>query len=88
MLPFAFVFLIASLLPIATIRLTTIFMLYALMAAVAIDSFLLYRRLSKLTAARFADKAKGAAYYGMMRSLQMRRWRVPNPQVQRGQFPT
>jgi hypothetical protein len=87
-LPFAVVILVASLVPIPALKLASVFLLYGVVLAVAVDSFLLRRRLSKLTVARFGDKAAGAAGYGMMRSLQLRRTRLPRPQVQRGQFPS
>jgi hypothetical protein len=82
------VILVASLVPIPSIKLASVFLLYGVVLAVAVDSFLLRRRLAKLTLAKFGDKAHGAAGYGMMRSLQLRRTRLPRAQVQRGQFPS
>ena len=39
-------------------------------------------------AERFPDQnQKGAVAYGLMRSLQMRRLRLPKPQVKRGERP-
>jgi hypothetical protein len=43
---------------------------------------------ARLTVAKFGDKAAGAANYGTMRALQIRRTRLPRPQVSRGQYPT
>jgi hypothetical protein len=63
--------------------------LYALLLVVVIDSVLLRRRLKKLTIAKFGEQqSHGAATYGMMRALQIRRTRLPRPQVSRGQYPT
>jgi hypothetical protein len=86
-LPFAVVVLILSIVPIPSLRLLSIVLLYSVVLAVGVDAYLLRRRVTKLTAAKFADKAGGAGGYAMMRSLQMRRTRMPRPQVQRGQFP-
>ena len=49
---------------------------------VAIDGFLLSRRVKKLVAEKFPDQpTKGLGLYGWMRSTQLRRLRAPAPQV-------
>ena len=54
-----------------------------------IDAFLLSRVLKKQLRARFGDDVttKGNVSYGVLRSFQIRRWRLPKPQVARGQTP-
>ncbi len=63
--------------------------LYAIVLLVVVDSVLLRRTLKRRLTEKFgADKAAGAPTYGMMRALQIRRTRLPRPQVKRGQYPT
>jgi hypothetical protein len=50
-----------------------------------IDEFILVRRLKKEVARRFPDEsAKGLTLYTLLRSTQLRRWRLPKPQIARG----
>jgi hypothetical protein len=56
--------------------------MYSAMIWVAIDGFLLSRRVKKLVAEKFPDQpTKGLGLYGWMRSTQLRRLRAPAPQV-------
>jgi hypothetical protein len=86
-LPVAVVVLGLSLAPSPLLKLVSVVALYGMVLVVAVDAFLLRRKLKRETEARFGDKAAGAATYGMMRTLQLRRTRLPRPQVQRGQYP-
>lgn len=55
------------------------------LVGVVIDSFLLRSRIRRMVSARFPDApTKGLVAYGVMRSLQFRRLRLPKPQVKRG----
>jgi Flp pilus assembly protein TadB len=85
---FAVVVLGLSVIPSRIVNVASIVLLYAVVLAVAVDSFLLRRRVGRLTVAKYGDKAAGVGTYAMMRSLQLRRTRLPRPQVQRGQFPS
>ncbi len=59
--------------------------LYGMVIAVALDSFLLRRRVQRLATEKFGETAAaGTGTYAMMRALQLRRGRLPRPQVQRG----
>ena len=50
-----------------------------------IDEIFLVRRLKKEVARRFPDEsAKGLTLYTLLRSTQLRRWRLPKPQIDRG----
>lgn len=50
-----------------------------------IDEFLLVRGIKKEVARRFPDEsAKGLTLYVLLRSTQMRRFRLPKPQIARG----
>lgn len=55
------------------------------LAAIVVDSFLLQRRLKAALSEKFGTAEKGMAYYAIMRALQIRTWRMPKPQVKRGQ---
>ncbi|WP_328995237.1 DUF3043 domain-containing protein [Kribbella sp. NBC_01245] len=57
----------------------------AIILAIGLDWFLLTRGLRKAVAARFPDEpTKGLGFYAVRRTMQMRRWRLPKPMVQRG----
>lgn len=89
-MPFAIVILLGNLVLRASWLAQTVgvLLLYAVMIIVAVDAFLLRRRVTKLVTQRFGtDQAAGVGGYAMMRSLQIRRTRLPKPQVARGQFP-
>jgi Flp pilus assembly protein TadB len=50
-----------------------------------VDEFILVRRLKKEVARRFPEEsAKGLTLYTLLRSTQLRRWRLPRPQIDRG----
>jgi len=58
--------------------------LYATMLAVIADSWYLWRRVQRETTERFgAAEARGVGRYAVMRALQLRKARLPRPQVQR-----
>ena len=55
---------------------------------IILDSIGLAFRLRKALNERFANEPRrGAIAYGLMRTLQMRRLRLPKPQVKRGERP-
>lgn len=74
-----------------TWALTIVFvMVYGLLLIAAVDAFLMWRRLKKKVVAKFgADEApRGLAMYAVMRAFQMRRSRMPRPQIKRGEYPS
>lgn len=54
-----------------------------------VDAFLLARLIRKRMRERFGDDVttRGNVSYGVLRSFQIRRWRLPKPQVARGEAP-
>jgi len=86
-LPLALLVLVMSVIPNRWMQLASVAVLYSMMLAVIVDSFLLRRTLKRETESRFGDKAAGAPGYGMVRALQYRRFRMPRAQVPRGQYP-
>jgi Protein of unknown function (DUF3043) len=57
---------------------------YLLVIAGVLDTFLLWRRTKAKVVAKFGEAPpRGSATYAVMRALQMRRSRLPRPQVER-----
>ncbi|MCB5182093.1 DUF3043 domain-containing protein [Streptomyces antimicrobicus] len=87
-LPLAVVILVLSMIRQPAIQNIALLLWLGVIALIIVDSIGLFIRLRKALAARFPDQPKrGAAAYGLMRTLQMRRLRLPKPQVKRGERP-
>lgn len=88
-LPVALVSILIGFLGVDIARVISLIVLYVMVLAIAVDSYLLQRRIKRVTQAKFGDKGTaGVGTYGLMRALQLRRARMPKPQVNRGQYPT
>jgi hypothetical protein len=88
-MPVALVAVLLGLVGIPTVVLASTLTLYAAVVVVATDSVLLRRRVNRLVAAKFgSQEVPKVGTYAMMRALQIRRSRLPRPQVERGQYPT
>lgn len=63
---------------------------YGVMLLAVLDAFVLWRRLKNRIAVKFppGEVPRGLAMYAVMRSFQIRRMRMPRPQVARGQYPS
>jgi len=73
-----------------SVALLAVFILvYGLIGLGIVDAFLMWRRTKKRIIARFGagQVPQGAAMYAVMRAFQMRRSRLPRPQVKRGAKP-
>ena len=58
----------------------------ATILATTVDTIYLWWRIKKELRARFPEEStKGAVAYGILRSSQLRRLRLPKPQVKRGE---
>ena len=88
-LPVAVIVLIGSAGVLSPAMLYLINLFWALLAlAVVVDSVLLTRKIRKLLLARFPKTVKNPRsyyYYAIMRSLTIRRLRMPAPKVKRGE---
>ncbi len=86
MLPSVLVFLVLSFLPLpAGVKLVLILGFYVYMLLLVGSVILLARRVGRLVATRYPDElTKGVGVYGAMRSMQIRRMRIPRPQVSVG----
>lgn len=87
-LPLAVVILVLSVVRVASLQNIALLLWLVVIVLILVDSFVSVFRLRKKLAERFPDQSrKGAVPYALMRSLQMRRLRLPKPQVKRGERP-
>ena len=65
-------------------------LLYLVVLVTIADALIMWRRLKKRLGVKFGDDAsrRGLAMYAVMRAFQVRRARLPKPQVKHGEFPT
>lgn len=92
--PVALVFmLVALVLPLVRPELTAVLstgmivVLWGGIALCVIDSLFLRKRLRRRLTERFGEVRQGLVGYGIMRAIQIRRFRLPRPQVKHGQMP-
>ncbi|WP_028811380.1 DUF3043 domain-containing protein [Streptomyces flavidovirens] len=87
-LPLAVVILVLSMIRISNIQNIALLLWLGVIVMIVVDSIGLTIRLKKQLNERFPNEPKrGAVAYGLMRTLQMRRLRLPKPQVKRGERP-
>ncbi len=88
MLPIMLLVLLLSFMQTAW-ALTIVFVtVYGLLILSIGDALLMWQRLKRRFAGKFGHPPKGLAMYAVMRAFQIRRTRMPRPQVKRGQWPT
>jgi hypothetical protein len=84
LLPVLIVILVLSLIPQTALLATTIWLI-AIVAPI-LDSVILSGRLRAALAKAFpGESTRGAVMYAVLRSTQLRRWRMPSAQVARGE---
>lgn len=77
--------LLLNVVPIVILRVLSFFVPPLLLVIVAVEGVLISRRVSRLAAERFPDEERrGLGFYAAMRAMQIRRWRIPQPQVKLG----
>ncbi|MFI8187874.1 DUF3043 domain-containing protein [Streptomyces sp. NPDC085946] len=87
-LPMAVVILVLSMVQVPALQNVALLLWLIVIVLIVLDSLVTGFRLKKRLAERFPDDHKrGAVAYALMRSLQMRRLRLPKPQVKRGERP-
>ncbi|WP_245679283.1 DUF3043 domain-containing protein [Actinomadura hibisca] len=80
-----FAIVAVSLLPLGAAKLLSLLIPPVLLAAVFVEGLLISRGVKKLAAERYPNEdAKGAGLYAAMRAMQIRRLRMPAPQVKLG----
>jgi hypothetical protein len=87
-LPLAVTILVLSMMPSPQLKNISLLLWLFVIVMIVIDSIGLGFRLKRDLRARFPDEPKrGALAYALMRTLQLRRMRLPKPQVARGEKP-
>ncbi|WP_327252380.1 DUF3043 domain-containing protein [Streptomyces sp. NBC_01244] len=87
-LPLAVIILVLSMVRVPSIQNIALLLWLGVIALIIVDSIGMFIRLRKALNERFPNEPKrGAVAYGLMRTLQMRRLRLPKPQVKRGERP-
>ncbi|MFE9437845.1 DUF3043 domain-containing protein [Streptomyces sp. NPDC006602] len=87
-LPMAVVILVLSMVRVGALQSIALLLWLVVIVLIVLDSALNGFRLKKRLAERFPDQnRRGAVAYALMRSLQMRRLRLPKPTVKRGERP-
>jgi hypothetical protein len=90
LLPIMLIVLALSLVRQQTIFTISVLLTWASVLAVVVDSVIMWRGLKKRIIAKFGADAvpRGAVAYAVMRVFQLRRQRMPKPQVARGEYPS
>ncbi|SDC21971.1 Protein of unknown function [Streptomyces prasinopilosus] len=87
-LPMAVIILVLSMIRVPQLQNAALLLWLVVIVLIVLDSAVTGFRLKKQLAERFPDdRRRGAVAYALMRSLQMRRLRLPKPQVKRGERP-
>jgi hypothetical protein len=87
-LPLAVVILVLSVVRVPQIQSIALLLWLVVIVLIVLDSAVSGFRLKRRLKERFPDEnTRGAVPYALMRSLQMRRLRLPKPQVKRGERP-
>ncbi|MFI0963588.1 DUF3043 domain-containing protein [Streptomyces sp. NPDC021080] len=85
-LPLAVIILMLSVVPSAVLKNVALLLWLVIIVMIVVDMVVIAIRLRKQLNARFPDEnTKGAVRYALMRTLQLRRLRLPKPQVKRGE---
>ncbi|MEV0258212.1 DUF3043 domain-containing protein [Streptomyces sp. NPDC050732] len=87
-LPIAVIILVMSIVQIPQLQNISLLLWLVVIVLIVVDSVATAFRLKKRLKERFpGENTKGAVAYALMRTLQMRRLRLPKPQVKRGERP-
>ncbi|MFB7501389.1 DUF3043 domain-containing protein [Streptomyces sp. NPDC056161] len=87
-LPLAVIILVLSVVRVPMLQSIALLLWLVVIVLIVLDAAFSGFRLRKRLGERFPDhNRRGAVAYALMRSLQMRRMRLPKPQVKRGERP-
>jgi hypothetical protein len=87
MLPIMLIVLLLSFVRTNWALLLVFVLVYGLILVAIGDAVLMWRRTRRKVEDKFGQAEKGDAWYAIMRAFQMRRTRMPKPQVDRGNPP-
>lgn len=89
LLPIMLLVLLLSFVRTTTAMLIVFFAVYSLVLVAIADGFVMWRRLKRQLVEKFGENAipRGSVMYAVMRAFQIRRSRMPRPQVARGEYP-
>ncbi|HEU5159911.1 MAG TPA: DUF3043 domain-containing protein [Streptosporangiaceae bacterium] len=77
--------LMLNVVPIVLFRLISFFIPPLLLVIVLVEGVVISRKVGRLAAERYPDEdRRGVGFYAAMRAMQIRRWRIPQPQVKVG----
>lgn len=87
--PFAFVVLLMGLVNNPTVQTTVVYVWTSVLLLVVLDTILVGILLGRSLRKDYPDKSdrKGAVSYGVLRALQLRRFRIPPPRIKAGGKP-
>jgi hypothetical protein len=87
--PFAFVVLLMGLVNNPTVQATVVYVWTSVLLLVVLDTILVGLLLGRSLRKDYPDKSdrKGAVSYGVLRALQLRRFRIPPPRIKAGGMP-
>lgn len=74
--------------PASNAQLIIFSLFWVMVVGVAIDTWLMGRKLKRKIAEKFGSIDPGVVWYGCMRAMQFRRLRLPKPMVRRGEWPS
>ncbi|MFJ7749401.1 DUF3043 domain-containing protein [Arthrobacter sp. NPDC097144] len=83
----ALVFVLVSFIQDLTVQSIVMLAFWVLILAVVVDSFILRAIIRRRLNEKFDGPNPGDVWYGVSRSIQLRRFRLPKAQVKRGQKP-
>lgn len=87
-LPMAVVILVLTMIRVRGVQDLALLLWFVIIVLMVLDSAVIWFRLGKLLPERFPkENLKGVKAYAIMRTLQVRRLRLPKPQVKRGERP-
>ncbi|WP_374969448.1 DUF3043 domain-containing protein [Terrabacter sp. BE26] len=87
MLPVMLIVLLLSFVKQSWALLLVFVLVYGLILVAIGDALLMWRRTRRKVEDKFGSAERGDAWYAIMRAFQMRRTRMPKPQVDRGRRP-
>jgi hypothetical protein len=80
-----FALLVLLLIPLTVARLVVYPLILVTLVGIAFEGWLTNRRVKKIAAERFpGESTRGVGMYAAMRSMQIRRFRVPKPRLKPG----